>query len=92
MSELKIVSTPEIGPDRRFVTQVVIQGIGALTFEGRHAHVYQSAIRGKQPFVRFDVEDQTFCIPLGLILMVAEGPAKELPEVEKESDGGEESE
>ncbi len=59
---------------RSFITTFVIQGVGVLNIAGRFSHLYSSAIKVKQPFLRIDDGDSVLIIPTPLILMCREGP------------------
>jgi len=83
---VELINLDEERDGRRFVTSVLVQGLGEMVLEGRHAHVYQSAVRGKMPYVRFDVGDRIYCFPLGVVIGVIEGPPKKKEEEEEEAD------
>lgn len=71
-------------PERKAITNIMLQNGVKLTYEGRHSHVVSEALRSKKLFFVIDarsagpepdgvtIEEQTTLIPTGLIMLVSE--------------------
>lgn len=71
-------------PERKSLTNIMLQNGVKLTFEGRHQHVINDALRGKKVFFVIDaptagphaegvkVESQSTTIPTGLLMLCSE--------------------
>jgi hypothetical protein len=71
-------------PERKAITNIMLQNGVKLTYQGRHQHVVSEALRSKKLFFVIDalaagpepegvtIEEQTTLIPTGLIMLVSE--------------------